>query len=101
MKKPLLTIATFAAAITLLNADTITWTGGAGTADHATPGNWDLNRTPVETGAVWREVARLADNPGGRQEHVFAPVEAHMLRIAAKKRNTAYGISIFEAEISK
>ena len=39
MKKPLLMIATFTVAITLLNADTITWTGGAGTDYYATPGN--------------------------------------------------------------
>ena len=52
MKKPLLMIATFTAAITLLNADTITWTGGAGTDDYATAGNWDLNRAPAETDDV-------------------------------------------------
>ena len=52
MKKPLLMIATFTAAITLLNADTITWTGDEGTADYATAGNWDLNRAPAETDDV-------------------------------------------------
>ena len=52
MKKPLLMIATFTAATTLLNADTITWTGDAGTADYATAGNWDLNRAPAETDDV-------------------------------------------------
>lgn len=62
MKKPLLTIATFAAAITLLNADTITWTGGAGTADYATPGNWDLNRAPVETDDVVIDGAAVTVN---------------------------------------
>ncbi len=35
-----------------LNADTITWTGGAGTTDYATAGNWDLNRVPAETDDV-------------------------------------------------
>ena len=52
MKKPLLTIATIAAAITLLNADTITWTGGAGTNDWGTDGNWDLNRIPQSSDSV-------------------------------------------------
>lgn len=52
MKKPLLMIATFTAATTLLNADTITWTGEAGTTDYATAGNWDLNRAPAETDDV-------------------------------------------------
>ena len=35
-----------------LNADTITWTGGAGTTDYATAGNWDLDRVPAETDDV-------------------------------------------------
>ena len=52
MKKPLLTIATIAAAITLLNADTITWTGLAGTYAWTDAANWDLNRTPNETDDV-------------------------------------------------
>ncbi len=47
MKKPLLMIATFTAAITLLNADTITWTGDAGTSDYATAGNWNVGGSPA------------------------------------------------------
>lgn len=47
MKKPLLMIATFTAAITLLNADTYTWTGGAGTSDYATAGNWNVGDSPA------------------------------------------------------
>ena len=47
MKKPLLMIATFTAAITLLNADTYTWTGGAGTSDYATAGNWNVGDNPA------------------------------------------------------
>ena len=62
MKKPLLTIATFVAAITLLNADTITWTGDAGTADYATAGNWDLNRAPAETDDVVIDGAAVTVN---------------------------------------
>ena len=52
MKKPLLMIAAFAAAINCLNADPIVWTGGAGTGDYATAGNWDLDRAPAETDDV-------------------------------------------------
>lgn len=52
MKKPLLMIATFTAAITLLNADTITWTGGAESYNWGDAGNWDLNRVPGETDDV-------------------------------------------------
>ena len=52
MKKPLLTIATFAAAITLLNADTITWTGNGDGTSWSDGGNWDLNREPWETDDV-------------------------------------------------
>ena len=52
MKKPLLMIATFAAATTLLNADTITWTGGAESYNWGDAGNWDLNRVPGETDDV-------------------------------------------------
>ncbi len=62
MKKPLLMIATFTAAITLLNADTITWTGGEGTDDYATAGNWDLNRAPAETDDVVIDGAAVTVN---------------------------------------
>ena len=34
------------------HADTVTWTGNAGTSDYATAGNWDLSRVPVETDDV-------------------------------------------------
>lgn len=47
MKKPLLMIATFTAATTLLNAGTYTWTGGAGTSDYATAGNWNVDDSPA------------------------------------------------------
>ena len=50
MKKPLLMIATFTAATTLLNADTYTWTGGAGTSDYATAGNWNVDDSPATIG---------------------------------------------------
>ena len=40
MKKPLLTIATIAAAITLLNAATITWTGGGDGYTWEDGNNW-------------------------------------------------------------
>ena len=56
----------------------------------------------VETstdGAKWSEAVRVSDNPGGRQEHPFKPVKATKLRITGLKRNTQYGISIFETEI--
>lgn len=62
MKKPLLMIATFTAAITLLNADTITWTGDAGTDDYATADNWDLNRAPAETDDVVIDGAAVTVN---------------------------------------
>ena len=52
MKKPLLMIATFVAATTLLNADTITWTGGAESYNWGDAGNWDLKRVPGETDDV-------------------------------------------------
>lgn len=47
MKKPLLMIATFTAATTLLNAGTYTWTGVAGTSDYATAGNWNVDGSPA------------------------------------------------------
>ena len=34
------------------HADTVTWTGNAGTSDYATASNWDLSRVPVETDDV-------------------------------------------------
>lgn len=34
------------------HADTVTWTGNAGTSDYATAGNWDLSRVPAETDDV-------------------------------------------------
>lgn len=45
-----------------LNADTITWTGGAGTTDYATAGNWDLNRVPAETDDVVIDGAAVTVN---------------------------------------
>lgn len=32
--------------------NTIVWTGGAGTSDWSTPGNWDLNRAPAAADSV-------------------------------------------------
>ena len=49
--KKLLTIA-IAAIAGQLFADTITWTGGAGTYGWGNAGNWDLNRVPGETDDV-------------------------------------------------
>jgi len=46
MKKPLLTIATIAAAITLLNADTITWTGGGDGYTWSDGNNWSSGSNP-------------------------------------------------------
>ena len=45
MKKPLLTIATIAAAITLLNADTITWTGNGDGKTWDDVNNWTASST--------------------------------------------------------
>lgn len=47
MKKPLLTIATIAAAISLLNAGTYTWTGAAGDGEFFTPENWLVDGSTV------------------------------------------------------
>ncbi|MBO4710176.1 MAG: hypothetical protein J5727_10415 [Kiritimatiellae bacterium] len=47
MKKPLLTIATIAAAITLLDAGTYTWTGAAGDGLWFTAGNWNYDGVPA------------------------------------------------------
>ena len=49
--KKLVTIVIAALAGQLL-ADTITWTGGAGTYGWGNAGNWDLNRVPGETDEV-------------------------------------------------
>lgn len=46
MKKPLLTIATIAAAITLLNAATITWTGGGDGYTWEAGNNWSSGSNP-------------------------------------------------------
>ena len=48
MKKPLLTIATIAAAITLLNAGTYTWTGGGQDNLWSTVSNWSESGTPAQ-----------------------------------------------------
>ena len=47
MKKPLLTIATIAAAITLLNAGTYTWTGAGDDGLWFTAGNWNYEGSPA------------------------------------------------------
>ena len=59
-KSTMLLAALFAAS--MIKADTITWTGGAGTADYATAGNWDLNRAPAETDAVVIDGAAVTVN---------------------------------------
>ena len=48
MKKPLLTIATIAAAITLLNAGTYTWTGDGQDNLWSTVSNWSESGTPAQ-----------------------------------------------------
>jgi hypothetical protein len=50
-------------------------------------------------GAKWQPVADVTSNEGGHQVHEFRPVKARKLRITGRKRNTSYGISIFEADI--
>ena len=52
MKKPLLTIATIAAAITLLNADTITWTGDGDGTSWSDSSNWS---SLVSPGSSWSD----------------------------------------------
>lgn len=52
MKKALFAALAALATATVSFADTITWTGGAGTTDYATAGNWDLDRAPAETDDV-------------------------------------------------
>ena len=63
--KKLISIAIASMTATLL-ADTITWTGGAGTADWATAGNWDLNREPLETDDVVIDGAAVTANGSHR-----------------------------------
>ena len=63
--KKLISIAIASMTATLL-ADTITWTGGAGTADWATAGNWDLNREPLETDDVVIDGAAVTANGNRR-----------------------------------
>ena len=60
MKKFL--FAALAAATTSLWAETIPWTGGAGTIDYATAGNWDLNRAPAEADNVVIDGAAVTVN---------------------------------------
>ena len=47
-------------------ADTITWTGGAGTSDYFTDGNWDLKRNPTETDDVVIDGAQVTANGSQR-----------------------------------
>ena len=64
MKKPLLTIATIAAAITLLNAGTYTWTGAANDGGlWFTAGNWNYDDG---NGNV---VSPAAESPGNSPAH--------------------------------
>ena len=64
--KKLVTIAIAALAGQLL-ADTITWTGGAGTTDWGTAANWDLDRVPQASDSVMisGSGAQVIFTPGG------------------------------------
>lgn len=62
MKKALLAALSAIATATVSLADTITWTGEAGTTDYATAGNWDLDRAPAETDYVVIDVAAVTVN---------------------------------------
>lgn len=61
MKKPLLTIATIAAAITLLNADTITWTGNGDGKTWSDVNNWVASSTGQAPDHVPLAVANSGD----------------------------------------
>ena len=50
-------------------------------------------------GAKWHEVVSVSDNDKNETLDTWRPVKAHKLRITGLKRNTSYGISIFEVEI--
>ena len=64
--KKLVTIVIAALAGQLL-ADTITWTGGAGTTDWGTAANWDLDRVPQASDSVMisGSGAQVIFTPGG------------------------------------
>ena len=68
MRKPITILAALFAATTI-KADTITWTGGAGTPDYATGGNWDLNRAPAEADDVVIDEAAVTVNGSARIPH--------------------------------
>ena len=61
MKKPLLTIATIAAAITLLNADTITWTGGGDGKSWNDTANWKASSTDAAPTSVPLSIENSGD----------------------------------------
>ena len=52
MKAKLFAVTTAILLCAVAQADTVTWTGNAGTSDYATAGNWDLSRVPAETDDV-------------------------------------------------
>lgn len=52
MKATLFAATTAILLCAVAQADTVTWTGNAGTSDYATAGNWDLSRVPAETDDV-------------------------------------------------
>jgi len=47
----------------------------------------------------WKTVAKCESAAAGRAEHAFAPVRARHFRITGLRRNTDYGISIFEIDV--
>ena len=50
-------------------------------------------------GAKWHEVVSVPDNDKNETLDTWRPVKARKLRITGVRRNTSYGISIFEVEI--
>ena len=82
MKKALLTIVAIAAATSILNAGTKTWTGGSGTDAWGTSGNWDPSGVPAETDDVVIDGVAVTATGSRRIPHTLTLLNGASVSIA-------------------
>ena len=74
------------------HADTVTWTGNAGTSDYATAGNWDLSRVPVETDDVIIDGVAVTQSGNRRIPNSLTMLNGASLELTGEIQFGNYGV---------
>ena len=92
MKAKLFAVTTAILLCAVAQADTVTWTGNAGTSDYATAGNWDLSRVPVETDDVIIDGVAVTQSGNRRIPNSLTLLNGASLELTGEIQFGNYGV---------